>query len=248
MANEERNPETAAESGSFGRVVGAIVNPRPTFESIVRKPSWLVPLLLLLAINLALILSFSHRIGWRALIEKQVANNSQFQQLSPVEQQQRIARGMKLAPVAGYVGGTVGNVIILLIVAGIFLAAFNIVFGSGIKFRQSFGIATHAFMPAVLKGLIGLAVVWVRPPEGVNLQNLVMSNVGAFLPAGAPLWLQTLGSALDLFVFWIIALLALGFTAASSSRKVKFGSSLAVVVTIWLVFLLGWVGIMAAIG
>ena len=248
MASEEQNPETVTETGSFDRVVGAIVSPRPTFESIVRKPSWLLPLLLLVAINLLLVASFSHRIGWRSLIEQQVANNSQFQQLPPAQQQQRIARGLKLAPVAGYLGGTVGNVIILLIVAAIFLGTFNIVFGSGIKFGQSLGITTHAFLPGILKGLLGLVIVWVRPPEGVNLQNLVMSNVGSFLPSGLPLWLQTLGSSLDLFVFWIVALLALGYAAASSSRKVKFGSALAVVVTIWLVFLLGWVGVLAAIG
>lgn len=248
MANEELNPETAVGTGSFGRVVGAIVSPRPTFDSIARKPTWLLPLLLLIAMNIVLIFSFSHRIGWRAIIEKQMANNSQFQQLPPAEQQMRIARGLKLAPVVGYIGGTVGNVIIILIIATIFLGAFNIVFGSGIKFKQSLGIATYAFMPGLLKGLIGLAVVWVRPPEGVNLQNLVMSNVGAFLPATAPLWLQTLCNSLDLFVFWIIALLALGYTAAGASRKLKFGTALAVVVTIWLVFLLGWVGVLAAIG
>ena len=247
MANEQQNPEAAAEIGSFGRVVGAIASPRPTFESIVRKPTWLLPVLLMLVLNVVLLASFSHRIGWRSIIERQVANNSQFQQLSPAEQQQRIARGMKLAPVAGYVGGTVGTVIILLIVAALFLGAFNLVFGSGIKFKQSLGITAHAFIPGLLKSLIGLAVIWVRPPEGVNLQNLVMSNVGAFLPANTPLWLQTLCNSLDLFVFWIIALLALGYTAASSSRKLKFGSALAVVVTIWLVFLLGWVGILAAI-
>lgn len=248
MASEEGNPETSTETGSFGRLFGAIVNPRPTFESIVRKPGWLLPLLLLLAINVALVFSFSHRIGWRALVEKQVTNSSQFHQLPPAEQHQRLVRSIKLAPLFGYLGGTVGNVIIVLIISGIFLAAFNIVFGSGVRFRQSLGITTHAFLPGVLKGLLGLVIVWVRPPEGVNLQNMVMSNVGTFLPAGVPLWLQTLGNSLDVFVFWIIALLALGYAAASSSRKVKFGSALAVVVVIWLVFLAGWVGILAAIG
>jgi hypothetical protein len=248
MASEEQIQENTTETGAFGRVVGALVSPRPTFESIATKPTWLLPFLLLMAINLMLVFSFSHRIGWRSIIEKQLANNSQFQQLTPAQQQERIASGLKLAPVLGYAGGIVGNIIVLLIVAGLFLFAFNIVFGSGIKFKQSFGIATHAFMPGVLKGLIGLVVVWVRPPEGINIQNLVMSNVGAFLPAGEPLWLQTLTSSLDLFVFWIIVLLAIGYAAASASRKVKFGAALAVVVVIWLVFLLGWVGVLAAIG
>jgi hypothetical protein len=247
MASEEQNQETATGPGSFGRLVGALVNPRPTFESIAAKPSWLLPFLLLILINILVIFSFSHRIGWHALIEQQLTTSSRYQQMTPAQQQQALARGLKMAPMLGYIGGTVGNVIILLIVAGIFLAAFNIVFGSGIKFGQSLGITTHAFLPGVLKGLIGLAVVWVRPPEGVNLQNLVMSNVGAFLPSGLPLWLQTLANSLDVFVFWMIALLAIGYTAASSSRKVKFGSALAVVASIWLVFLLGWVGFLAVL-
>jgi hypothetical protein len=247
MASEEHIPQPAPEKGSFGRLLGAIVSPRPTFDSIARKPGWLLPFLLLLLINIAVVFSFSHRVGWRGLIEKQLASNSQFQQLAPAVQQQRIARAVKLGPMIGYLGGTVGNAVVLLLVAGIFLVAFNVVFGSGIKFRQAFGITTHAFLPGVLKGLLALVIVWVRPPEGIDLQHLVMSNVGAFLPAGQPVWLQTLGNSLDVFVFWIIALLAMGFAAASSSRKVKFGSALAVVVVIWLVFLLGMVGILAAV-
>lgn len=245
MANEERNPEAAEETGSFGRVVGAVVNPRSTFESIVRKPTWLLPVLLLLVINVVLTFSFSHRVGWRGFMEQQLARSSRYAQMSPVQQQQVLNRQVRIAPLAGYIGGTVGTLLVMLAIAGIFLAAFNIVFGSGIKFRQSLGITTHAFLPEIIYGLLGVIVVWVRPPQGVNLQNLVMSNVGAFLPSSVPVWLMRLGTSFDLFSFWTIALLAMGYTAASSSRKLRFGSALAVVVVIWLIYVVSTVGFTA---
>jgi hypothetical protein len=246
MASEEQHQDNATEVGAFGRVIGALVSPRTTFDSIARKPGWLLPLLLLIAINIAVAFSFTHRIGWRTIMEQQLAKSSRYAQMTPVQQQQILDRQMRIAPLLGYLGGTVGSVVIMLIVAGLFLAAFNIVFGSGIKFSQSFGITTHAFMPQIVKGLLGLVIVWVRPPEGVNIQNLVMSNVGAFLPSSIPSWLLTLTASLDLFAFWAIALLAIGYAAASSSRKLKFGSALAVVVVFWLIYLVTAVGMTAA--
>jgi hypothetical protein len=248
MATEEQSINPPSREGSFSRVVGALVSPRKTFASIVQSPSWLLPVLLIIIVNLVLVSSFSHRIGWATLMEKQMANNSTFNQMTPVQQQQMLDRLTRYAPIGAYAGSTVGVVIILLITSLIFLLAFNIVFGTNIKFRQSFAISAFAFMPGVVKNLLALLVVWVRPPEGVSLQNMVMSNVGAFLPATVPPWLLTLGGLLDVFTFWSLALLAVGYAAAGSSRKVRFGSALAVVVAIWLVFVLGLVGITALRG
>jgi hypothetical protein len=246
MASAEQPQESTTELGAFGRVVGALVSPRSTFDSIARKPGWLLPLILLITINIVVAFTFTHRIGWRTIMEQQLAKSSRYAQMTPAQQQQVLDRQLRIAPVLGYVGGTVGSVIIMLIIAGLFLGAFNVVFGSGIKFSQSFGITTHAFMPQIVKGILGLVILWVRPPEGINIQNLVMSNVGAFLPSSIPSWLQTLTTSLDLFAFWTLALLAIGYAAASSSRKLKFGSALAVVIVLWLIYVVAAVGMSAA--
>lgn len=248
MATEEQSVNPLPREGSFSRVVGALVSPRETFASIVQKPSWLLPVVLVIIVNVLLIFSFGHRIGWRTLMEKQMATNSTFSQMSPVQQQQMLERLTRFAPIGAYASSTVGVVIILLVMSLLYLLAFNVVFGTSIRFRQSFAISAFAFMPGVVKNLLALLVVWVRPPEGVSLQNMVMSNVGAFLPSTVPAWLLALGSLLDVFSFWSLALLAVGYAAAGSLRKVRFGAALAVVVALWLVFVLGIVGITALRG
>ena len=195
MASEEGNPETSPRESALARILGVLVRPSATFESIAEKPNWLLPLLLLILVSLALTFSFGQRVGWRALIEKQLATSSRLNQLTPVQQQQAIDRAVRLAPIGGYLGSTLGSALILLAIAGIFLGAFNIVYGTTIKFRQSFAISIYAFVPEILKGLLALLIVWVRPPEGVTPQNLVMSNVGAFLPSTTPAWRAARSSA-----------------------------------------------------
>ena len=245
MATEEQGAESLPRESAFSRLAGALFSPRQTFQSIAQKPGWVPPILLILLVNVLLIFSFSYRVGWRSTIEKQLAKTPTYAQMTPLQQQQAVDRLTRLAPIGGYIGSTVGTVLILLCIALVLLGAFNIIFGTTIKFRQSFSIASYAFMPTVLKGLLAMLIIWVRPPEGINLQNLVMSNVGAFLPSSVPLWLQTLGSLLDVFVFWTLALLAVGYVSADRSRKLRFGNALAVVVAFWFIYLFVVVGVSA---
>lgn len=248
MANGELTssaPPATSPEGSAGRVIGAIINPAATFESVVKRPTWLLPLVLLIAVSVSVVYSFGHRVGWRGLFEKQLATNSRFQAMSPQQQKQIIDRQVRFAPVGGYAGATIVTVVFVLAVAGILLGAFNVIFGTTIRFKQALGITTHSFLPTVIRGLIGLVVIWVRPQEGINLQNLVMSSAGAFLSSSAPNWLRTLASSFDLFTFWVIALLAVGFTAAGASRKLKIGSSLAIIGGLYLVWVLCMTGFVA---
>jgi len=88
---------------SFSRIFGVLFSPKATFESIARRPTWLVPVILLCIVELCIIGVFSRRVGWRGLIEKQMANSSQFQQLSPAQQQNQIEVALRYAPAFGYV-------------------------------------------------------------------------------------------------------------------------------------------------
>ncbi|HEV2386379.1 MAG TPA: YIP1 family protein [Candidatus Acidoferrales bacterium] len=245
MANDEGAPENSAQQGSMDRLVGALVSPRATFASIAARPSWLWPLVLLIVLNVALTYSYGRRVGWRGFIEKQFARSTRIAALSPNQRAQALDRAVRTAPMFGYGGGTIGTVIVLAVIAGIFVGAFNIIFGTSIRFGASFGIAAHAFLPEVVRGLLGIVIVLTKPPEGVDLQNLVASNVGVFLPIDAAQWLRVLAGSLDVFAFWTLALLAIGYSAAGSSRKVSFGSALAVVIVLWLVYLAGAVGVTA---
>ena len=93
------SPVVAADapesSNAIGRMFGALFSPRKTFESIARRPTWLPPVILATLLALAVVALFSHRVGWRSYLDKQVANSSRFQQLSPEQQRQTMEAQLK---------------------------------------------------------------------------------------------------------------------------------------------------------
>lgn len=230
--------------GAFGRLIGALVNPRPTFEDIARKPSWLLPLLLLIILSLAITAIFGQRVGWRAFMEKQLAQNSRVQQMTPDQRENLINQQVKFAPIFGYVFGVIGFPIIALIVAAIFMGIFNATSSAALDFKTSLGVITHSYMPFVIASLLGILILYLKPPDQIDLQNLVASNAGTFLSSDAPKWLLALCTSLDIFTFWVLGLMAFAYSAVRP-KKIKFGSALTWIVGIWVVFVLVKVGFAA---
>lgn len=237
-------PETPEHIGAFGRIIGAIVNPRPTFEDIARKPSWLLPLLLLIILSLSITYIFGKRVGWRAFMEKQLAQNSRVQQLTPQQREQTLETQVKVAPIIGYVFGVIGFPIIVVVIAAIFMGIFNATSSAALDFKTSLGVVTHSWMPYVIASLLGILILYLKPPDQIDLQNLVASNAGTFLSSDAPKWLLSLCTSLDIFTFWVLGLTAFAYSAVRP-KKIKFSSALTWIVGIWVVFVLVKVGFTA---
>ncbi len=103
MSSSPAYAAAAPESSSaIGRMLGALFSPRKTFESIARRPTWLPPVVLACLIALAVVALFTHRVGWRSYLDKQVANSSRFQQLSAEQQQRTMEAQLKWTPRVAY--------------------------------------------------------------------------------------------------------------------------------------------------
>ena len=82
MASAETpSPATTGSDSSIGRIIGVLFSPKPTFESIVRRPTWVVPVVLGCVFFIAVVAIFTQRGGWPSFFEKQAANNSRMQKL-----------------------------------------------------------------------------------------------------------------------------------------------------------------------
>lgn len=241
-------PEAPQQIGALARVFGALFSPRATFQDIARKPGWLLPILILIVMNLAVIGAFSRHVGWRTLIEKQDLQSrraqQQMAQMTPEQKERLIDMQVKAAPIFGYVAGVVGAPIVLLVVGAIFMGIFNATSSAALDFKTSFSIAVHAWMPLVILGVLGIVVMFLKPPDTINIQNLVASNVGALLSNSAPVWLQTLCGSLDVFSFWVVGLLAFAYSVARP-KKLSMGTASAWVAGVWLVFVLVKTGLVA---
>ena len=131
------------------------------------------------------------------------------------------------------------------IMAGIFLGIFNGLNGTQIGFKTSLGIVAHAWMPGLISGLLALLIVCLKDATTVDLQNIVASNAGAFLSSNSPKWMVALLGSLDIFSFWFMILLAIGYSAAAP-KKLSFGKAFTWIVGVWLVYVLVKVGLTAA--
>lgn len=240
-------PETPKHIGAFGRIVGAIVNPRPTFEDIARKPSWLLPLLLITLVSIALTVIMGQRVDWMQVahqrIEKSHFASAQIDKLPPDKQQAAFNRQAIAAKISNYAIGVIGTTLLALILSGIYLGLFNLS-GAGLKFRQSFSLVCYGLLPLGIKALLGIPIVLMKDPSAIDPQNFVASNLGAFLSSDAPLWQTTLGNSIDLFVLWSIVIIAIAFSAANP-KKVSFGKAFAIVFGVFAAFTLFFTGLAA---
>jgi hypothetical protein len=188
-----------------------------------------------------------HRIPDRLARRGGEADRAQLSRGQPDTRSERGAsrKGAKVAPIFAYVSVIVATPLVLLVTAGVLLGVFNLLLGARVNFKTALGIVTHAWMPQVILGLLAFLVMFIRSPDEIDIQNIVASNTGAFVSADAVKWVQSLASTIDIFSFWTIALLAIGF-AAANPKKVTFGKALLCVVGSWLFYVLFKTGVAAA--
>ena len=238
-------PEAPEPVNAIGRIFGVLFSPKATFESIARRPTWFPPLILIAVLALGVVGLFGYRVGWRSFFEKQMASNSRVQQMTPEQQERALELQLKYAPPFVYGIAAISPAIITLIVAAVFLGLFNGLFNAKLGFKMSLGIAAHAWMPALISYLLAALVIFLKDPSTVDLQNLVASNASIFLSQDSAKWLFALLKSIDLFTFWIMILLAIGYSTAAP-KKLSFGKAFVSVFVVWFLVVLVVVGFTAA--
>ena len=246
MSSSPAVAAAAPEStNAIGRMLGVLFSPKATFESIARRPTWLAPIILLSLLSLGLVGLFGHRVGWRGFFEKQDSNSSRFEQISPEQQRQTLDNQVKYGPPFVYGVAAVSTIIAAVIIAAVLLGVFNGLGGARFGFKTSLGIVAHAWVPGLILALLGMLVLFVKDPTTIDLQNLVASNAGAFASGNSPKWLVAMLTSLDVFSFWYMILMAVGYSAAAP-KKLSFAKAFFTIFGLWLVYVLVRVGLTAA--
>lgn len=227
-------PEPAA-LGPFARIMGVFVSPKSTFEDIVRKPTWVVPVVILVILSTAVCITINQRIDWRDFIGRQIEKSPRASQLSGQQKEQQIRMGAKFAPIATYVIGIPGPVMAVSVVALVMMGAFKLLAGAKLDYVTSLALVAHAFFITILKRVLFLILLFL--PGTPDLENPVPTNLAVMLPDDSSKWLIALCKSMDIFSIWILVLLAIGF-AAVNPKKLKFAQSLTIVVAVWAAFVL----------
>jgi hypothetical protein len=75
----------------------------------------------------------------------------------------------------------------------------------------------------------------------VDLENPVATNLAAVLADDSAKWLVALLKSFDIFTFWTLILLAIGF-AATNPKKLKGSKAFTIAFSIWAVYVVLRVG------
>jgi hypothetical protein len=230
-------PEAAAPVSPIGRIIGVFTSPKQTFTSIAEKPSWVAPMLLMMILAVVVGGLLNSKMNWAQYIRHKAEENPRFEQLSEEKKDEAVAGQVKFWAGFSYAVGAVAIPISILIFAGIYLVAFNLMSGAGVRYGQSFAITTHAFLPAAITSILAMIILPLKTYGDVDPENIVATSLKAYLPETAPKPLLALGGSLELFWIWCLVLIAIGFTAANP-RKVKPGAAFGIVFGLWAIWVL----------
>jgi hypothetical protein len=234
-------PEPQAKISPIGRIFGVLFSPGATYQDIARKPNWLLPVILSTILSLVAVAALNQRMNWPEYIRDQIDKSPRGAQLSPEQKDRQVEAGTKFT---GYVLWTVGAlapIVFAVLVAAVLMVAYNLFAGAGARFGQALAVVTHAGMVGFVQVPIFILVVFLKQPGTIDPNNVLATNLAAFLPEGVPKFLEAAGKNIDFFVLWITLLVAIGF-AAINPKKLKGAKSYTIafgMLIFWIVIRMG---------
>lgn len=228
-------PEPQAPINHFGRITGIFFSPKSTFEDIVKRPSWILPVVILTILSIGVSVAINQRVDWREFMSQQIEKSPQASQMSPEQKQQRIEGGAKISPAFTYAIGVLGPILAALVVSLVMWGAYSLLGGISTNFSTAFGITSHAFLTGLVSSPLFILILYLKPFGTIDLENPVAANLAPLLPEDAAKWLFALCKSIDLFSIWTLILLAIGF-AAVNPKKLKGSKPYTIAFTVWATF------------
>jgi hypothetical protein len=236
------------ESSSFGRLFGVLFSPGKTFRSIAERPTWLVPLIILLTVTTTLAVLINQRIDKNEM-RQTVKERIEKSQGSATPEQ--VDRGMEVADKLNSVLRWLIPVFtagVWLLINLLFWMGFRFFAGSSLSYKTSFSVLLHSLMPQVISALLTLPVVLSRESVGIQEAQsgaILASNLGAFAPDDVGKVARALLSSIDFFSIWTLLLLIIGYHLAARVSKATAAS---IVLVLWVLYVAGKAGLAALFG
>jgi len=225
----------------FSRWIGVYLSPGETFQDIARKPDFILPLIVSIASALVVTETMLAKIGMERIIRNSIEQSGRT--MTPEQLEQAVQQGSTLGLVMAHVGALFGSPIFLAIIAVLGLGIVNVIYGGEIRFKTAFAVACYVNLISVLGVVMAVPMILFGDLEHFNPQNPMPSNVGSFLnPRETSKPLMAFASSMDLLSFWFLALLGVGYSAATGG-KIKAFSIGGIFFGLWLVYVLGKVAL-----
>jgi hypothetical protein len=236
MSNESV-PQGASARGLLSILTNLFVAPSEAFAAILKRPSVWAPLLLAMGMNAAFTAVWLQKVDPEAFMKARLDESKQTREMPAEQRAQIVEQQAKAVPIFAWVGPAFVG-IILAIVAGALVFVFRFFYAGEVTFKQGFAMTGWVFVAVSLVSLpLILLVLHLKDDWTLDPQAVLQANPSLFVEReSVPPFVYSLLGSLDLFSFWMMALLAVGFGLAS---RRTFGSAIWGVAAPWAIYVLG---------
>jgi hypothetical protein len=208
-------PGETAGPGFFSILGNLFLAPSEAFAALLKRPTVLLPLALLMTLNAGFTAFWLQRVDPIAFMKAQMQESGQWDKM-PAEGREEMLEGQaKAFPYFGSIG-VIAVPIVTLLFAGVLTFVFRFFYAGEVTFKQGLSLTAWASVPVSLVATPLLALVLhLKDDFLVNPQEVLQANPSLFVEKGSvPKAVFSFLSSLDLFSFWMIGLLAIGFGLA----------------------------------
>jgi hypothetical protein len=216
----------------FSRLAQVVTAPRAAFESVAARPKFLLPFLLCVATVFATNYAVVSRIGIGPVVAANLKSHPRASHIVEV-----VERHSVLSSLVWNANMAISTAVTILFVAALFALLLNVT--TEASWRKVFSVVAHAmFGYFFVSGALTVLVVILRPDfNGFDLNNPVATNLALFISGrGTNPFLYHLAASADVLSFWLLFLLAAGFSAAVPRLTLR--ASLVTVAAPWAFYVL----------
>lgn len=233
------SPAETAPLSEVARIVDTFIAPSKTFTDLKRNASWWAPWILISIVSMLFMYTISRQVGFEQVGRNQIEHGSptraeQFDRLPADQQARQLQITSKFIAVIGYANPAV-VLLIFLIETVVLWATFKVAAGAETSFKTAYAILMYAALPGVIGGILAIVSLFAGvSPEAFDINNPAGTNLAYYLdPETTGKFARGMASAVDVFSWWSIVLIGIGFACTS---KVKRSTAIAIVAVWFLVF------------
>lgn len=230
-------PPPEAPLSEPARLLNTFIAPVKTFTDLQRNASWWGPFILSVLVTLLYVGTIDRQIGFDQVSRNEIAKSpKRSEQIEKLPADQKASQLALSATITKYIsyGSPVFVLIASLILAAALMAAFNFGAGASVSFKVALAIAMYGGLPWVIHALLAVLSMFAGvDKEAFSIQNPVGTNPAYFLDPMGNKFVLGIASAFDVFAFWSIVLLGIGFACNS---KVKRSTAIAIVAAMFFAY------------
>lgn len=243
-------PPTGSSMSTAGTLRGIFFEPARTFESLRKRPRFLVAALIIISVTMIFSILAIERVGYENIVRSSIETNPRVASMSPDQKEQIIqSQSGPIFKALNYLMPLILLVISIAAGAALYLLGLILV-GKRMSYQQALSVWSYSSLPpTLLLMLVNIVLLFLKSPDEIDIANsrsgLAHANLGVLVDAkSSPILATALGS-IDLFGFYGLFLAALGIRKVTRSTT---GTAWLVVLTIWVLFVVLRIGVVALLG